>query len=161
MPSLSVFDLLTLHEFGAGLPAGWLHRLARHARPVYRGTGHRLCREDQPAERFWLVHTGNVAVDLYVPGRGDVVIERLGAGSVLGWSWLLPPHRWRFGAMVADHLRALEFEAAPVRALMAEDADLGRELNARFLAVVAGRLQAARHRLADLYAYPADAAGSR
>jgi CRP/FNR family cyclic AMP-dependent transcriptional regulator len=161
MTSLSVFDLLTLHDLGAGLPAGWLHRLARHARPVYRGTGHRLFREDQPAERFWLLHSGNVAVDLHVPGRGDVVIERLGAGAVLGWSWLLPPHRWRFGAIVADHVGALEFDAAPVRALIAEDADLGRELNARMLAVVAGRLQAARHRLADLYAYPADPAGSR
>lgn len=79
---LSVFNLLALHPMAADLPAEWLHRLAAHARPVYRFTGHRLFREDGPADRFWLVHSGAVAVDLHVPGRGDVVIEQLGPGTV-------------------------------------------------------------------------------
>lgn len=79
---LSVFDLLALHPMAADLPAEWLHRLAAHARPVYRFAGHRLFREDGLADRFWLVHSGAVAVDLHVPGRGDVVIEQLGPGTV-------------------------------------------------------------------------------
>lgn len=48
----------------------------------------------------------------------------------------------------------MEFDAARVRALMANDAELGRELDARLVDVVAGRLQAARLRLVELYAYP-------
>ncbi|WP_433732447.1 hypothetical protein ACQP2Y_23335 [Actinoplanes sp. CA-051413] len=35
-----------------------------------------------------------VALDFHVPGRGDIVIERVGAGGVVGWSWLLPPYPW-------------------------------------------------------------------
>lgn len=154
MAPLTVFDLLALHDFVGDLPAGWLGRLAAHGRPVFYATGRRLFREDAPADRFWLVHSGLVAVDLHVPGRGDVVVERVGPGAVLGWSWLLEPHRWRFGAVVAEDVRAVEFTAARVRALIAEDPELGRELTARFLAVVADRLEAARHRVVELYAYP-------
>ena len=154
MAPLTVFDLLALHDFVADLPADWLRRLAARGRPVFHGAGRRLFREDAPAERFWLVHSGLVAVDFHVPGRGDVVVEHVGPGGVLGWSWLLAPYRWRFGAVVAEDIRAVEFDAARVRALIAEEPELGRELIARFLAIVAERLEAARHRLVELYAYP-------
>jgi CRP-like cAMP-binding protein len=153
MPLLSVLDLLSNHPFAVGLPADRLHRLAEHARPVYRFTGYRLFRADEPANRCWLVHSGTVALDLPAPGRGDVVIEEVGAGALVGWSWLLAPYRWRFGAVVADDMHAVELDAARLRDLLAEDADLARELDHRCLAVVADRLQAARLRLAELYAY--------
>ena len=155
MTPLTVFDLLALHDFVADLPTSSLRTLARHGRPVFRATGYRLFRADAPADRFWLVHSGAVALDFQVPGRGDIVVERVGPGAVLGWSWLLEPHRWRFGAVVAEDVRAVEFDAVGVRALIAEDPELGRELTARFLAIVAERLEAARHRLVELYAHPA------
>ncbi|MET8148592.1 Crp/Fnr family transcriptional regulator [Actinoplanes sp. NPDC049668] len=154
MPSLSVFDLLTLHDFVADLPAERLHRLAAAGRPVFRATGHRLCHQDTPADRFWLVHSGTVAVDLHVPGRGHIVVEHVAAGTVVGWSWARAPYLWRFGAVVAEDIRAVEMDAVRVRAMIAEDAELGRELNARLLDTVSDRLQAARHRLVELYAYP-------
>ena len=44
-------------------------------------------------------------------------------------------------------------DAVRVRAMIAEDAELGRELTARLLDTVSDRLQAARHRLVELYAY--------
>jgi len=157
MASLSVFDLLAMHDFVADLPSARLHRLARAGRPVFQGAGTRLFREDAVADRFWLVHSGAVAIDFHVPGRGDIVIERIGPGTVVGWSWSRPPYRWRFGAVVAEDIRAVEFDAAQVRALMDDDPGLGREIDRRLLDVVGDRLQAARHRLVELYAYPGGA----
>ncbi|MBM2616317.1 cyclic nucleotide-binding domain-containing protein [Actinoplanes sp. LDG1-06] len=154
MTSLSVFDLLSLHSFVADLPSGWLHRLATAGRPVLHPAGTRLFREDAVADRFWLLTGGVVAIDFHVPGRGDIVVERVGAGDVLGWSWSRPPHRWRFGAMIAEDMRAVELDARVVRELMVETPDLGLEFGGRLLDVVARRLQAARHRLVELYAYP-------
>jgi CRP/FNR family cyclic AMP-dependent transcriptional regulator len=157
MSSLSVFDLLAMHDTVSDLPANWLQRLAGTARPVFLGLGHRLCREDAHADHFWLINSGTVAIDFYVPGRGDIVVERVGAGAPVGWSWMRPPFRWRFGAVVADNVHAIEFDAARVRTLIKEDPDLGRELTGRILDVVSGRLQSARHRLIELYAYPKEA----
>ncbi|GIM90912.1 Crp/Fnr family transcriptional regulator [Paractinoplanes toevensis] len=155
MPSLSVFDLLAVHHFVADLPGDWLHRLAAVGHPVYYGTGHRLMREDGNADRFWLLHNGTVAIDFCVPGRGDIVIERVGPSTLIGWSWLTVPYRWQFGAVVAEEIRAVEFGAAAVRNLIDEDPEFGRELTTRILRVTADRLQASRHRLIELYAYPA------
>ena len=77
MPTLSVFDQLVVHPFLAGLPADRLQRLAAHGRPVLRHTGYRLFPEDGPADRFWLLRTGVVALDFQISKEGvahDVVI---------------------------------------------------------------------------------------
>ncbi len=51
-------------------------------------------REGEPAERFWLIRRGMVALELYVPGREPLVIETLEPSDVVGWSWLFAPYRW-------------------------------------------------------------------
>ncbi|MFG1605197.1 Crp/Fnr family transcriptional regulator [Actinoplanes sp. NPDC049265] len=152
MTSLTVFDQVAMHGFLSDLPADRLRRIAVHGRPVLRHPGTRLFAEGDPAESFWLVRSGVVALDFAVPGRGDIRFEQITGGSVVGWSWLVPPHRCTLGAVVAQEMRAVEFRAAGVRALIGEDPDLGRELHTRFLAVVADRLAASRRRLATLYA---------
>ncbi|MFE9657997.1 cyclic nucleotide-binding domain-containing protein [Micromonospora sp. NPDC006431] len=115
--------------------------------------GHRLFRAGQPAERFWLVRGGEVALDFPVPGRGDVGIETIGAGGVVGWSWLFPPYRWQFGAVAVRRSLAVEFQAAGVRRLMESDDALGRQLTTCFMSVVVDRLQASRVCLLELYGY--------
>jgi len=156
MPLLSVFDQVAMHPFLNDLPTAWLQRLATCAKPNLWYPGRRVFREDAAADHFWLLCSGVVSLDFHVPGRGDVAIERIGEGDVLGWSWLMPPARWTLGAVAVGECRAIEFDARRVRTLMADDGDLGRELTARFVAVLAERLQAARQRLLELYAYPAD-----
>ena len=154
MASLTVFDRLTLHPFLGDLPTGWLRELALTGRPVLRHPGHRLFHQGAPANAFWLLTAGAVALDFPVPGRGDIVIERIEAGALVGWSWLLPPYRWSLGAVVAEECHAVEFDAPRVRRLVAEDAGLERELSLRVNGVLADRLTAARARLVELYAYP-------
>ena len=151
----TTLDLLSTHPFLEGLSASWLSRLSSQARRSVFAVGKRVFHEGGRADRFWLIREGDIAIDFHVQGRGDVVIEHIGAQTVLGWSWLIPPYRWHFGAVAADQTLAIEFDAVGVQRLCDQEPDLGYELTRRFAVVLVDRLQAARLRLVDLYGYPA------
>ncbi|MYR44582.1 cyclic nucleotide-binding domain-containing protein [Streptomyces sp. SID5910] len=135
----------------AGLPAEHRERLMRVAREVSFDAGARLFEEDRRADRFWIVRTGTVTLDLRVPGRRAAVIESLGHGELVGWSWHFPPHLWHMGAEAMTPVRAWEFDAEAVRVLCDQDPAFGRAVAVWVGNVVAHRLHAARVRLLDLY----------
>jgi hypothetical protein len=91
-------------------------------------------------------------LDTYVPGRGAVIVETLGPGAVLGWSWLFPPYRWHFSASAVESTTAVEFDGPGVAELCVREHDLGYQMMSKFLLVVVDRMQATRLRLLDLYA---------
>ncbi|MGC9543501.1 Crp/Fnr family transcriptional regulator [Streptomyces sp. UG1] len=134
------------------LSAEHRERLLRIAREVSFPQGARLFEEGGPADRFWIVRTGTVDLDMRVPGRQAAVIDSLGHNELVGWSWLYSPHIWHLGAEAASPLRAYEFDAAAVRALCESDPEFGGSIARWVGEVVAHRLQAARVRLLDLYA---------
>ncbi|MEU0475045.1 Crp/Fnr family transcriptional regulator [Streptomyces olivaceus] len=133
------------------LPAEQRRRLFALAGPRAFSTGFRIFEEGEAADRFWLIRSGAVALDVYVPGRRAQVVETLGPGQQVGWSWIFPPYRWHLGATAVETVRAWEFDATEVRGLCATDTALGYELMRRSAAVIADRLQATRLRLLDLY----------
>ncbi|MCX5040327.1 cyclic nucleotide-binding domain-containing protein [Streptomyces coelicoflavus] len=135
----------------AGLPVEHRERLMRVAREVSCVAGARLFEEGGRADRFWIVRTGTVTLDLRVPGRRAAVIESLGHGELVGWSWHFPPYLWHLGAEAMTPVRAWEFDAEAVRALCAQDPAFGRAVATWVGDVVAHRLHAARTRLLDLY----------
>lgn len=122
------------------------------AREVSFATDERIFSEGGKADRFWIIHTGTVTLDVRVPGRRAAVIESLGAGDLLGWSWLVPPRHWHMGAQAASPVRTYEFEAAAVRELCGKDPELDHALLTYVVGVIADRLRSARVRLLDLYA---------
>ncbi|GAB3829121.1 cyclic nucleotide-binding domain-containing protein [Dactylosporangium cerinum] len=86
----SIYDLMVAHPFLAGLPAPYVERLSHWASRAPFEAGTRIFEEHGQAERWWLIRDGYVNLDTRLPGRGDVIVETLGPGSVLGWSWLFP-----------------------------------------------------------------------
>jgi len=135
----------------AALPAEHRERLMGIAREVSFDAGTRLFEEGRRADRFWIVRTGTVTLDLHVPGRRAAVIESLGHGELVGWSWHFPPYRWQLGAEAMSPVRAYEFDADAVRTLCSDDPEFGRAIAVWVGRVVAHRLHAARIRLLDLY----------
>ncbi|MFD8388725.1 Crp/Fnr family transcriptional regulator [Streptomyces sp. NPDC059680] len=127
-------------------------RLLRLAHDVSFEAGTRLFEEGRRADRFWIVRTGTVALDLHIPGRRTAVIETLGYGELVGWSWHFPPYLWHLGAEAVSPVRAWEFDAEAVRATCAQDPEFGRAIAVWVGRVVAQRLHASRVRLLDLYA---------
>ncbi|MFJ3921785.1 Crp/Fnr family transcriptional regulator [Streptomyces sp. NPDC090022] len=139
-------------RIAAALPADCRARLMEMAREVNFAEGTRLFREGGHADRFWIVRSGTVTLDVHVPGRRAAVVESLGAGELVGCSWLFKPYAWRLGAEAMTPVRAYEFDAARVRQLMDADPAFGSAVGHWVGQVLAHRLQATRIRLLDLYA---------
>jgi CRP/FNR family transcriptional regulator, cyclic AMP receptor protein len=139
--------VLTAHPFLRGMPPGQLETLGTTASEVTFDPGQRIFEAGGYAGQFWLIQSGHIALDLRVPGEGTVIVETLGIGDLLGWSWLFPPFSWEFGAVALSPVRAFEFDAAAVRACCAADLTLGGEVTHRVACVMARRLTAARTRL--------------
>lgn len=134
------------------LPADHVERLMKLSRDVSFPAGARIFKEGCRADRFWVIRTGTVDLDLHVPGRRASRVERLGPGDLLGWSWLFAPYVWHLGAWTLGPVRATEFDAEAVRTLCREDPELGHALVLASAEAIAHRLKAARTRLLDLYA---------
>jgi CRP/FNR family transcriptional regulator, cyclic AMP receptor protein len=128
--------------------------LAEDGIAVTFAAGQRLFDEGGIADMFWLIERGSIALDMRVPGRGDQIVETLGPGTVLGWSWLHPPYRWQFGAVARLATTAIAFDAASVRRRCDADPAFGYAMLRAFTPVITERLQATRLRLLDLYAAP-------
>jgi CRP-like cAMP-binding protein len=138
---------LVTQRFLRGMSARHLDALAETASEVMFPARHRIFADGGYADKFWLIQSGHVALDVLVPGEGPAVIGRVGIGGLVGWSWLLPPYQWAFGAVCVTEVRAFQFNAQEVRELCAADPALRDELTRRLFQVVAGRLQDTSTRL--------------
>ncbi len=142
---LSSFPLL------AELTPAQLAEVAALARPVEFARGASLILEGRTADRCWLIRSGRVAVQIHQPGGPAALVQTLGPGDELGWSWLVPPYRWRFDAVATEPVTAIELDGAGLRALSEHDTGLGYALAVRLLATLADRLHGTRVRLIDVY----------
>jgi CRP/FNR family transcriptional regulator, cyclic AMP receptor protein len=147
-------QLVAGHPFLAGLPASTLGLIQGAATVRIFAIGEYLFREGEPAESFFLLDRGRVALETHAPGRPAHLLESVGPGGVVGWSWLVPPHRWFFDGRVLDDVSAVVVDGVLLRAALDEHPDAGYEVLQRVTHVLYERLQSARVRLLDLYGDP-------
>ncbi|MFI6985986.1 Crp/Fnr family transcriptional regulator [Embleya sp. NPDC050154] len=139
------------HGFLGALPSGHRQRLVALAHDISFPSGTRIFEEDGVADRFWIIHSGLVVLDVHVPGRRAAIVETLAEGDLLGWSWLFEPYRWHLGAQARGTVAASEFDAERVRAACEDDPAFGSALTNCVAQVIARRLKSTRTRLLDLY----------
>jgi CRP-like cAMP-binding protein len=144
-------ELLSRHPLLSGLPADVSKVVAGCARNAVFHPGSLLLAEGEPADTFYLVRRGHVSIDVHAPGRGSIVIETVGEGAVVGWSWLVPPYRWTFDARAVDEVGVVAIDGACLRAKAQSDPAFGFTLLSRVSVILLERLQATRLRLLDLY----------
>lgn len=142
---------LEAHPFMAGLDAPTTAFLAGCARRERFRPGAFLLREGTPADRVYLLHAGQVSLEVHTTSRGTLQLETLGAGDVLGLSWLLDSARSHLDARAVEPVSAFVFDAACLRARMDEDHDVGYALARRLLALAVKRLERVRLQRLDLY----------
>jgi CRP/FNR family cyclic AMP-dependent transcriptional regulator len=147
----TIAEYLPDHPFFEGLDAPTLALIAGCATNVSLAAGEYLCREGDPADRFFVVRRGRVAIEAHGPAAGTLVIDTADEGDVVGWSWLVPPYRSTFDARASEATGVVAFDGACLRGKCDEDSHLGYELMQRVTQVMNGRLVAAQVRLLDLY----------
>ncbi len=112
-----------------------------------------IARETETADRFYVVRAGRVALEL-AAATGPLVIETLGPGDIVGWSWIFPPYRWTCDVEALDATRAIGIDGACLRGKCDRDPAFGYRMMQRFAQLAAQRLHATRLRLLDLYGTP-------
>jgi hypothetical protein len=115
----TIRDLLSSQPFLTGLSPAHLDQLVPWSKTSVSPLGARIFEEGRQAQRFWLIRDGRVSLETQGPSHRAVVVESLGRGGVLGWSWLFPPYRWHFSASAGEVMSVIEFDAAGVRELCA------------------------------------------
>jgi CRP-like cAMP-binding protein len=68
---------------------------------------------------------------------------------VLGWSWVIAPHRWAFQARARTAVEAIEFDGEALLAHCEADPKFGYAVLKRFSALMSERLQHARQRMIE------------
>lgn len=144
-------SILAEHEFLAGLEERHIKEMAQYARLLTYKEGEFVLRRGEPAECLFLIRQGHVSIELYHPARGPVVLETVGAGRVVGWSWLVPPYTWSFDGRATELTRGVCISGPRLREACEADHEFGYQMLTRFTRVLARRLEAGRLQLLDMY----------
>jgi CRP/FNR family transcriptional regulator, cyclic AMP receptor protein len=147
-------DTLAYHPFAQDMNADVLSTIVGCCSNAVYHPGDYIFREGKPADNFYLIRHGLVALEIHVPQGPPIVVETLEAGDIFGWSWLLPPYRWSNDARASEQVRLLKLDGACLRGKMESDHSLGYEIYKRFLPIMARRLASDRLRIVELATEP-------
>lgn len=147
----SVEGLIETHPFVFGLDSEHIHFLRSCATLRRFASQQRIFHEGEDADHFYLIVSGEVALETVVPGAEVATIQNIGAGQALGWSWFFPPYRWHFTARTLEPTEVISFEAAKLRDKAEEDRDFRDELLTRVSGLLLNRLEHTRTQLIDVY----------
>jgi CRP-like cAMP-binding protein len=145
----SLYRLVAEQGFFKGLNDPHLQVLADSAMRLDFDPGQSIFQEGTPANRFYIILEGDVVLESDVSERGVVVIETLGPGDDLGWSWLCSPYYFHLGARALVPTKTLFFYGTRVREECEQDHELGYQLLKRITEVMIKRLQSTQRRLAQ------------
>jgi CRP-like cAMP-binding protein len=151
MQTEDLSQLLRQHPFVADLSDQHMHVLAGCASNVRFDEGSYLIHEGELADKFFLLRSGRVALEIDMNERGSLRIQTVGPGEVLGWSWLIYPFRWHFNACAVTDVRVIALDGKCLRTKCENDHDFGYEMLKRLSHVMERRLEATRMQLLDVY----------
>ena len=149
MPS-ELAELLQNHPFTKEFWPDHVARLAALASETRFASGEIVFEEGDPSSLFYLILSGNVALEVRSPGR-PVRIATLYAGEVLGWSSVTGDTDKQFQARALEEVHALAFDGVRLKHACEADYAFGYRMMKAILNVTSERLHAIRAQLLDLY----------
>jgi CRP/FNR family cyclic AMP-dependent transcriptional regulator len=133
----------------SGLKPEFIAFLAQHARARRLKESEVVFHTGDRAHHFYLVVSGHISIEVAAIEGPSLQLQDLGPGMVLGWSWLIPPHRWSFQARARTPAEIIEIDGDAVLRESEANPKFGFELLKRFSALMSERLQHARNRMVE------------
>jgi CRP-like cAMP-binding protein len=144
-------ELLRAHPFSRVLSEPQLERLFRCGTLLSFEPRAFVFREGEPADRLFLIRTGQIALEQHVAGQGNIQMETLRAGDVLGFSWLFERERWTLDARAVEPTEIFALDGACVQAQMQADPAMGLAIATQLAHQLYQRLQRVRLQRLDVY----------
>lgn len=126
-------QLLAEHPFLQGLAPRHLGRLAECAEVRHFAANQFLFREGEEVKDFFLIRSGQVAMEIHTSRRGAITIQTRQEGDILGWVGLAPPYQWNFDGRAMVIARTVALKVDCLRHICEADHELGYELLKRFV----------------------------
>ncbi len=140
--------------FSSDLPEHVLDELASVSAMVDFPEGSMVFQEGAENHFLYVIQSGKVGLDMYVPGRGRVRILSVGPGEMLAWSALLGEGHMTVTAVALEDTRAVAAAGKKLRELCESNHEAGYQLMSRMAKALSQRLVATRLQLLDLFAEP-------
>jgi len=143
---------LKAHTLFSDLDDKHIKTLARNGGEKTFAAGDLLFAQDEPAEHFYILRNGAIAVEVPSIYGPPLKVQELGADDVLGWSWLMPPYRWTFQAKADQDTSVLVFDGKALLQHCEKNAGFGYALMKLFARLMSERLNAARLKMMETWA---------
>lgn len=141
MSSSDLEKAVASHPFLRGMNDAHLRNLVDCAMFTRFDAGQIVFREGEVANRFYLIEQGRVSIETHTAENNVIAMQSVGAGEVLGWSWLFAPYYWHFDACAVEPTQAIFFYGTRLREKCEEDREFGYQLMRRVAAILMQRLQ--------------------
>jgi CRP-like cAMP-binding protein len=135
------------HPFFQSLRADHLKIVAEGAELKTVAAGEILFHETDPANRLFLIESGEVVLETRNPHGEKITIETLGNDDVVGWSCLIPPFSWRFQARATEPTDVIVINGAHLLVASEANTALGYALMQRVAQLMSHRLEILRRRV--------------
>jgi CRP/FNR family transcriptional regulator, cyclic AMP receptor protein len=149
MNAPSTIEYLSKHAFFGGLSTETLSFLSNCCRRVDIAKGHVLFHQGETADKFFVLLSGNISIEMPAILGPSLVIQSLGQDQVLGWSWLISPYKWSFQAKAIEDADLLQFDGKAILAQCELDPKFGYELLKKFAELMSVRLDSARQKMME------------
>ncbi|MDD5321259.1 MAG: cyclic nucleotide-binding domain-containing protein [Methylococcales bacterium] len=149
MNNPSTTEYLSAHEFFSEFSDDVLKFLCESSSTREIKKGEILFRQGENADKFYVVRSGRVSIQIPAIMGPVLEIQTLGKDQVLGWSWLISPYKWNFQTRAEEDSELLQFDGTAILARCEQDPQFGYELLKKFAGLMSERLNAARQKMMD------------
>jgi CRP-like cAMP-binding protein len=143
----AILETFASHEFLRSLDDRCLMDLASGVRPFAVAAGGFLTRKGQASDALYLIQSGTVLVGNELEDGGFSPFMTIGPGGVIGWSWVVPPHVWKFTCRAEERVSGLMFDAAWLRDRCERNHELGYHVLRELIANLTRRVAANQEQL--------------